>query len=201
MADENRNDGLSRRKFLKGLGTGIVGTAVATSVTVAAQPAASAAEKQDGRVAASLKVNGRVHELWLEPRTTLAEAIREHLHLTGTKVGCNRGECGSCTVLLDGRAVYSCQILAAEAQGHEITTIEGLLNGEEPDPLQKAFVENDAFQCGFCTPGQILAAKSLLLKNPHPSREEIVRGMSGNLCRCAAYRGIIRAVESVAKGQ
>jgi len=184
---------------LKGLGTGLVGTAVATKITVAGPGAEEKQESADGRVLVALKVNGEVHNLWLEPRTTLVEAIRDHLHLTGTKIGCNRGECGSCTVLFDGKAVYSCQILAVEAAGHEITTIEGLLNGEEPDPLQRAFVEHDAMQCGFCTPGQILAAKALLSKNPHPTREEIVRGMSGNLCRCAAYPSILRAVESVAK--
>lgn len=192
------NKGVSRRGFLKGIGTGVVGAAVATKVKVGSAQEPPAAQ-WDGKVPVELRVNGRTHKLMLEPRVTLAKALRNYLGLTGTKIVCDRGECGGCTVLMDNKPVYSCQVLAVEAQGHDIVTIEGLLNGEELDPLQKAFVEHDAMQCGFCTPGQIMAAKGLLLKNPNPSREEIIRGMSGNLCRCAAYPGIIRAVEAVAK--
>jgi|YelNatPaOPRAMG01_1025707.scaffolds.fasta_scaffold00030_6 xanthine dehydrogenase YagT iron-sulfur-binding subunit len=190
--------GVSRRGFLKGFGTGVVGAAVAAKVRLG-EAAPQTSPGWDGKVPVVLRVNGKEYRLLLEPRTTLVRAIREHLGLTGTKVVCDRGECGGCTVLMDNKPVYSCQVLAVEAQGHEITTIEGLVQAEELDPIQKAFVEHDAMQCGFCTPGQIMAAKGLLLKNPSPTREEILRGMSGNLCRCAAYPGILRAVESLAK--
>jgi len=175
-----------------------VGAAVAAKVRLG-EAAPQTSPGWDGKVPVVLRVNGKEYRLLLEPRTTLVRAIREHLGLTGTKVVCDRGECGGCTVLMDNKPVYSCQVLAVEAQGHEITTIEGLVQAEELDPIQKAFVEHDAMQCGFCTPGQIMAAKGLLLKNPSPTREEILRGMSGNLCRCAAYPGILRAVESLAK--
>ncbi|MDZ7374689.1 MAG: (2Fe-2S)-binding protein [candidate division KSB1 bacterium] len=189
-------DSLSRRGFLKGIGTGVLGATIAPKVRFPEAPAPAA---WDGKLPVVLRVNGKEHRLLLEPRTTLVRALRDHLGLTGTKLGCDRGECGCCTVLMDNKPVYSCQILAVEAQDHEITTIEGLVQGEELDPLQKAFVEHDAMQCGFCTPGQVMAAKGLLLKNPNPTREEIVRGMSGNLCRCAAYPGILRAVEAVVR--
>jgi aerobic-type carbon monoxide dehydrogenase small subunit (CoxS/CutS family) len=134
----------------------------------------------------------------VEPRATLLEALRAELGLTGAKPGCEMGQCGACTVLVDGEAVYSCLLLAVECGEREITTIEGLARGDELDPVQQAFAEHDALQCGFCTPGQILAMKALLARNPHPSDDEILRGMSGNLCRCGAYAKILAAGRALA---
>jgi xanthine dehydrogenase YagT iron-sulfur-binding subunit len=141
-----------------------------------------------------LRVNGRECAVEVEPRRTLLDALRVDLGLTGAKKACDMGNCGACTVLLDGDAVYSCLLLAIECSESAITTIEGL----ESDPLQRAFVEADAFQCGFCTPGQIMSLKALLDANPAPSDEEIVRAVSGNLCRCGAYRNILRAARLAA---
>jgi xanthine dehydrogenase YagT iron-sulfur-binding subunit len=130
----------------------------------------------------------------VEPRWSLLYVLRERLGLTGTKVGCERGECGACTVLIDDVPRYACLTLAVEAQGARITTLEGLTAGDELGTVQQAFIEDDAFQCGYCTPGQIMAAEGLLRKNPDPSEEEIRHGMSGNLCRCGAYDHIFKAV-------
>jgi aerobic-type carbon monoxide dehydrogenase small subunit (CoxS/CutS family) len=141
-----------------------------------------------------LRVNGREGSVEVEPRRTLLDTLRVDLGLTGAKKACDMGNCGACTVLLDGEAVYSCLLLAVECPGSEITTIEGLEN----DPLQRAFVEADAFQCGFCTPGQIMSLRALLNENPNPSDEDIVRAVSGNLCRCGAYRNILRAARLAA---
>jgi xanthine dehydrogenase YagT iron-sulfur-binding subunit len=167
----------------------------------AASPSASlpAATGETTRVPIRLTVNEMPFSLTVEPRRTLLDALREDLRLTGSKPGCNMGNCGACTVLLDGEAVYSCLRLAVECAGHTITTIEGLGNGDALDPVQQAFIEHDALQCGFCTPGQILALKSLLARNPHPSDEEIERGMSGNLCRCGAYPKILAAARALAR--
>lgn len=149
-------------------------------------------------VSIELTVNGRMYALTVEPRRTLLDALREDLHLTGAKPGCNMGQCGACTVLMDGEAVYSCLLLAVECQGRAITTIEGLAQDDQLDPVQQAFIEHDALQCGFCTPGQVLALKALLLRNQQPSDEEIERAMSGNLCRCGAYPKILSAARSLA---
>jgi aerobic-type carbon monoxide dehydrogenase small subunit (CoxS/CutS family) len=150
------------------------------------------------RVPIVLTVNGARHELAVETRRTLLDALREDLHLTGAKPGCNLGQCGACTVLLDGEAIYSCLALAVECEGRAITTIEGMGQGDELDPIQRAFVEHDALQCGFCTPGQVLAMKALLADNPHPTDDEILRGMAGNLCRCGAYPKILAAARALA---
>jgi len=149
----------------------------------------------------NLKVNGHSHSLLVEPRWSLLFVLREKLGLTGSKAGCERGECGACSVLIDGIARYACLTLAVEAQGHEVTTVEGLMQGEELGPVQQAFLEHDAFQCGYCTPGQVMAAEGLLRSTPKPSIDEIQKGMSGNLCRCGAYVHIFRAVESAAKAR
>ena len=149
----------------------------------------------------NLKVNGHSHSLLVEPRWSLLFVLREKLGLTGSKAGCERGECGACSVLIDGIARYACLTLAVEAQGHEVTTVEGLMQGEELGPVQQAFLEHDAFQCGYCTPGQIMAAEGLIRSTPKPSIDEIQKGMSGNLCRCGAYVHIFRAVESAAKAR
>ena len=153
----------------------------------------------DEMVQVALKINGRAHRLLVEPRWTLLFVLRERLGITGTKVGCARGECGSCTVLIDGRPRYACMTLAAEAEGADITTVEGLLDGEELGDVQRAFVAEDAFQCGYCTPGQIMSAEGLLRANPSPDIDEIRHGMSGNLCRCAAYTHIFKAVDHAAE--
>ena len=143
----------------------------------------------------TLNVNGRRRRLLVEPRWSLLFVLRDVLKLTGTKVGCERGECGACTVLVDESPWYACMMLAVEAQGAEIVTVEGLLDGEKLGIVQQAFVEEDAFQCGYCTPGQIMAVEGLLRENPAPSLEEVRVGVSGNLCRCGAYVNIFRAAE------
>ncbi len=141
----------------------------------------------------TIAVNGQEHRLTVESHRTLLQVLRDELGLTGTKDGCGEGDCGACTVLLDGQPVNSCLVLAPQADGHQIVTVEGLrLDG--PHPLQQAFVEEGAVQCGFCTPGLLMAAKALLDRNPHPSEEEIKRALSGNLCRCTGYVKVIKAV-------
>jgi len=146
-----------------------------------------------------LRVNGHAHELEVKPWATLLDTLREDLGLTGTKEGCGQGECGACTVLMDGKPVNACLILAAEAKGKEITTIEGLAQGDELHPVQQAFVDIGGMQCGFCTPGMVLAAKALLDEKPDPSDEEIRKGLEGNFCRCTGYTKIIESVRAAAK--
>jgi carbon-monoxide dehydrogenase small subunit len=147
----------------------------------------------------NLTVNGKPYRFSVPPWRTLLEVIREDLGLTGTKEGCGLGECGACTVLMDGKAVNSCLVLATEADGREITTIEGLAQGDKLHPIQQAFVDYGGLQCGFCTPGMILAAKALLDNNPTPTEEEIKRGIAGNLCRCTGYAKIIESIRAAAK--
>jgi len=146
-----------------------------------------------------LRVNGTEHRLTLDPRTTLLDALREHLHLTGSKKGCGLGQCGACTVLMDGERVKSCLSLAALVEGREITTIEGLAQGEQLHPLQAAFIEHDAFQCGYCTSGQIMAGFACINEGHAGSAQEIRDWMSGNLCRCGAYDHIVAAIQDVAR--
>ena len=147
----------------------------------------------------ALTVNGKHVESHIEPRMTLAEFLREELELTGTKVGCNRAECGSCTVLLDGNPVYSCTVLAVDAAGKEVMTIEGLSDEGKLHPLQEAFIEHDALQCGYCTPGMILSVKALLNRNPHPTENDVRRAIDGNLCRCGSYQNILEATLAASK--
>jgi xanthine dehydrogenase YagT iron-sulfur-binding subunit len=200
VLDPGLDQGITRRGFIKGVGTGAAAVAATGALSVQA-PAESAVLDSHEMHRATLKVNGRLFSLLVEPRWSLLFVLRERLGLTGTKVGCERGECGACTVLIDGLPRYACLTLAVEAQGLEITTVEGLMQGEELGTVQKAFLENDAFQCGYCTPGQIVAAEGLLRSNPKPSLDEIQRGMSGNLCRCGAYVHIFQAVEDAAKAR
>ncbi|BEQ13812.1 (2Fe-2S)-binding protein [Desulfoferula mesophila] len=148
--------------------------------------------------AITLTVNGVVRQALVEPNQTLTSLLRDELGLTGTKHGCGVGDCGCCTVILDGETVNSCLVLALQAQGREVLTIEGLASGGELHPLQRAFVDAGAIQCGFCTPGMILSAKALLDVIPQPSREEITKGLSGNLCRCTGYEKIVEAVSDAA---
>lgn len=145
------------------------------------------------------KINGTSHRLEVEPYWTLLDVIRNVFRLTGAKDNCGMGECGSCTVIMDGKAIFSCLTLAVRADRKEILTIEGLARGEELHPLQKAFIDHGAFQCGYCTSGMILSSKALLDDNPNPSEEEIRRGISGNLCRCTGYNMVVEAIQSASK--
>jgi xanthine dehydrogenase YagT iron-sulfur-binding subunit len=188
--------GISRRGFLSSVGAGTV-----AAVSLRGAPPAPAQEvlAGAGAVTVSLRINGTTRKVLVEPRWTLLYVVRDLLGLTGTKVGCERGECGACTVLIDGRPRYACMTLAVEAEGHEITTLEGLMDGEKLGPVQQAFVEEDAFQCGYCTPGQIMAVEGLLRRNPNPTIEEIRKGLSGNLCRCSTYKHIFNAAARAAE--
>ncbi len=144
-------------------------------------------------------LNGQPYEVAVKPKTTLIELIREEIGLTGPKIGCNEGACGACTVLVDGKAVYSCSVLALQVEGKHVETVEGLADGEKLHPLQEAFLDNGGYQCGFCTPGMLMAAKSLLNENPNPTKDEIRHGLSGNLCRCTGYVRIVDSVEDAAR--
>jgi len=188
--------GVSRRGFFTAVGAGAIGAATLGRAQAAAgAPAAEAGEPTKVK----LRINGRTHTVLAEARWTLLFVLREKHGLTGTKVGCERGECGACTVLFDGIPRYACMMLAMEAEGHEITTLEGLMNGEELGPVQTAFLQEDAFQCGYCTPGQIMAAEGLLRTTPDPTLEEVRTGMSGNLCRCGTYSHIFKAVKKASE--
>ena len=197
---------LSRRTFFGSVATGAAEAALLTVPAEAAQPAAAPAAQPPaapaadaGLVPAVLNVNGQTHSLRVEPRWTLQHVLHDRLGLTGTKSGCERGECGACTVLIDGVARYSCLTLALEAVGAEITTVEGLMHGEQLGPVQQAFVEEDAMQCGYCTPGQVVSVEALLRKTSQPTPEQIREGVSGNLCRCGAYQHIFRAAQRAAE--
>ncbi len=151
-------------------------------------------------VAVTLQINGTDHALLLDPRVTLLDALREHLGLTGTKKGCDHGACGACTVLVDGQRILSCLKLAVMCEGQEVTTIEGLAQGEHLHPLQAVFIAHDGFQCGYCTPGQIMSAVGLIAEGHTTSKEEIREFMSGNICRCGAYPNIVAAICTVLEG-
>ncbi len=192
------NSGVSRRDFLK------ISTISAAAVPILGTKVVQAAGQPvkvygPGKVPVELTVNGQKHTLQLEPRVTLLDALRDQLDITGAKRVCDRGECGACTVLLDNRAVYACSVLAIEAQGKSITTVETLMQGETLHPIQQAFVDNDASQCGFCTPGFVMAFKAFVDQHPNASPEEIRRGLSGNLCRCGTYHGIQLAIAQMAQ--
>jgi xanthine dehydrogenase YagT iron-sulfur-binding subunit len=182
---------ISRRTFVETTGAGLV---VATSVPLAAQESAAQPVQPVPRTNIQLVINGTQQHVEVEDRWTLVEVLRDHLGLTGTKIGCDRGECGACTVLLDGKPVYSCSQLAVWADGRTVQTVEGLARGEHLHPLQEAFIEHDGPQCGYCTSGQLMSAKALLDHNPHPTADEVRAAMTGNICRCSNYN---RYVESV----
>jgi aerobic-type carbon monoxide dehydrogenase small subunit (CoxS/CutS family) len=148
-----------------------------------------------------LTVNGQPYELYIKPKTLLVEVLRDQLGLTGTKRGCNSSSCGACTVMLNGMAVKSCSMLALQANGADIVTVEGLAKGNKLHPLQEAFLDHGAFQCGFCTSGMLMASRALLEENPKPTKEQIKEGIDGNICRCTGYNSIIRAVTAVVKGE
>ena len=196
----NGPSGITRRNFLTTMGAGALGATVSENVLAAGKEVAAPQVTPAGRTTEiALSVNGRPHVVSAEARWTLLHVLREVIGLTGAKPGCERGECGACTVLIDGVPRYACLTLAVEAQGREITTLEGLLDGETLGPVQAAFVEADAFQCGYCTPGQIMAVEGLLRANPRPSAEDIRSGVSGNLCRCGAYQHIFKAARRAAE--
>jgi aerobic-type carbon monoxide dehydrogenase small subunit (CoxS/CutS family) len=185
---------ISRRRFVEGTSAGIV--AVAAIPAVEAQQKAPVTTTQSGvpRTTIKITVNGVDHRVEVEDRWTLVELLRDHLELTGTKIGCDRGECGACTVLVDGTPLYSCSQLAVWMDGRSIQTVEGLAKNGKLDPLQEAFIEHDAPQCGYCTSGQLMIAKALLMKNARPTRDEVRTAMTGNLCRCSNYNHYVEAV-------
>src|SRR6266536_3588909 len=189
---------VSRRDFLKISGASaatvpLIGTRIVDAAGVPVKI------QGPGKTPITLTINGQKHTLQLEPRVTLLDAMRDRLAITGAKRVCDRAECGACTVLMDGKPVYSCSLLAIEVQGKAVTTVESISQGGALHPIQQAFVDNDASQCGFCTPAFIVATKALLDKYPNPTPEQIRRGLSGNLCRCGTYHGIRHAIAQVAQ--
>ncbi len=190
---------LTRRGFLQSSGAVLVAAGAAT--TGASAPAAAEdlaqAPPAAPRTPIALTVNGTQHRLEAEDRWTLVELLRDHLGLTGTKIGCERGECGACTVLVDGAPVYSCSTLAVWMDGRSVRTVEGLAQGGRVSPLQRSFIDHNAPQCGFCTPGQLMAATALLERNARPTADEVRRALVGNLCRCSNYNAIVEAVVAV----
>lgn len=193
--DEGSQRGLSRRSILQMAGGA---ASLAAAPAAAAQPASSDGPATAPTARIRLVVNGSARELEVDPRQSVLDVLRETLDLTGTKKGCNQGACGACTVLINGRRVTSCLTLAVMHDGAEITTIEGLARGDELHPLQAAFIEHDGFQCGFCTPGQIMSGVACIAEGHATSPEQIQFWMSGNICRCAAYPGIVAAVADAA---
>ncbi|WP_231424458.1 MULTISPECIES: (2Fe-2S)-binding protein [Pedobacter] len=200
-SDKESNQGDSRRDFLK---KSSLITAIALTPSVAVKAAENQADERFAelfeKIPLNLTVNNKAYKTSVEPRVTLLDYLREELHLTGTKKGCDHGQCGACTVHVDGERVNSCLSLAVMNEGKKITTIEGLANGEELHPMQAAFIKHDGFQCGYCTPGQIMSAVACVNEGHTNSRAEISEYMSGNICRCGAYPNIVDAIVEVSKG-
>ena len=190
--------GVSRREFLK-----ISGISAAVPVVAGPKVLWAAGEEVPvhgpGKVPMDFTINGKKYKASLEPRVTLLDAMRDQFDLTGAKRVCDRAECGACTVLMDNKTVYACSVLAIEGQGKQITTVESLMQQGKLHPVQQAFVDNDGSQCGFCTPGFVVACKALLDKHPNPTPEDIRHGLSGNLCRCGTYHGIQQAIAQIAQ--
>ena len=199
MARKDKPKGftVNRREFLKSAGVVGTVTAAVSPPEVDAQGAASAAALGPGEVPVHLQVNGKRVDLMIEPRVTLLDALRMRADLTGNKRGCDRGACGACTMIVDGRPIYSCSTLAIEVQGKAIRTVDGLANGSTLHPVQQAFCDKDGLMCGFCTPGFVMASVALLEKNPAPTPDQIRRGLDGNICRCGTFSRIFEAVSSV----
>ena len=209
MSDKEKKQGtnISRRRFLKGVGTGTVAATVAPSVLIGSEETADA---QTGDAVDSatiqLNINGKPYQVEVEARTTLLTVLRDgmdttgnNIDLTGAKLICDRGECGGCTVMVDGKTVYACMMLAMDAQDKQITTVEGLADGDDLHPVQEAFVQHDALMCGFCTPGFVVSSAALLSENTKPTLEEIKVGLSGNTCRCGTYPFIFDAVKTASR--
>jgi xanthine dehydrogenase YagT iron-sulfur-binding subunit len=196
MATKDKSPvGFNRRNFLKSAGVAGLAETIVSEQQADAQTGPQAVGPGDTPV--RLNVNGKNIDLMIEPRVTLLDALRTRANLTGNKRGCDRGACGACTMLVDGRTVYSCSTLAIEVQGKKIRTVDGLANGNELHPVQKAFCEKDALMCGFCTPGFVVASVGLLEKYPNPTPEQIKKGLDGNICRCGTFTRIFEAVSSV----
>jgi xanthine dehydrogenase YagT iron-sulfur-binding subunit len=198
-ATDNKRSGLSRRGFLKGIGVTSVATGFITPANLHHALAQESKVVGPGEIAVTLKINGQDRPLNIEPRVTLLDALRNRLDLTGAKKVCDRGTCGACTVLVDGHPVYSCSMLAIEAEGKTITTIEGLGTPAKLNEVQKAFIHHDAQQCGFCTPGFVVASTAFVRDHPNASVDEVRKGLGGNLCRCGTYAGMMLAVADAAK--
>jgi aerobic-type carbon monoxide dehydrogenase small subunit (CoxS/CutS family) len=209
MPDKDKKQGtsISRRNFLKGVGTGTVAATVAPSVLIGSEKAADA---QMGDAIANatiqLNINGKSYQVEVEARTTLLTVLRDgidtsgsNIDLTGAKLICDRGECGGCTVMVDGKTIYACMMLAIDAQDKQITTVEGLADGDDLHPVQEAFIQHDAMMCGFCTPGFIVSSAALLNENSKPTLEEIKDGLSGNTCRCGTYPFIFDAIKTASR--
>ena len=202
MADDHRDQpkqSVSRRAFLKGgaLATSALSSTLIPDTAEAQLP--DAVEPDARRTLVEMKVNGTPYRKQVPNRTTLLQFLREDLKLTGSKMGCDRGQCGACTVIVNGRNVYSCTTLAVEATGAEVLTIEGLATDEALHPIQQAFIQHTGFQCGFCTSGQIMTTKAFLDRVPRPTEDEARRALSGNLCRCAAYKRILESVMTASR--
>jgi xanthine dehydrogenase YagT iron-sulfur-binding subunit len=194
-----QDSGVSRRDFLRGAGVAVSGSILTGESLLHASTEASSEVRGPGETEFVLRINGKPHTMNLEPRVTLLDAMRNHLDITGAKRVCDRGTCGACTVMLDGKTVYSCSVLAIEAEGREITTIEGLAAEGKLSPVMQAFVDNDAQQCGFCTPGFVMAMTALVRHNPNPTPAEVDLALSGNICRCGTYHGQKAAALQAAK--
>lgn len=189
--------GFSRRGFMKGVGVG--GSAISTGVLEREAQGQTHANVISGETAITLQINGKPYKTTVEPRMTLLDTMRNQLDLTAAKRVCDRATCGACTVIVDNKAMYSCTVLAIDVQGKQIQTLEGIAQGRNPHPIVHAFVENDAQQCGYCTPGFVVASKAFLDKNPNPTFDQVKEGLGGNLCRCGTYVGIRKAVLDAAK--
>jgi len=201
ISDDGQATGerLSRRGFLKGTSAATAGLAALEGTLAPAEAAEAPPVLGPEPVSITLHVNGQAHTLAVEPRATLAEVLRGPLDLTGTKVACDRGSCSACTVLLDGAPVASCSMLALDVGERAVTTIEGLAKGETLHPVQTAFIEGDALQCGFCTPGMLLSSAALLERTPAPTAEQVKAALSGHLCRCGSYPHVVQAVLAAAQ--
>ena len=201
MADDQRDksNSVSRRAFLKGgaLATGALSSTLIPDTAETQLP--EAVEADTRRTLVEMKVNGTSYRKQVPNRTTLLQFLREDLKLTGAKMGCDRGQCGACTVIVNGRNVYSCTTLAVEATGADVLTIEGLVTDDTLHPIQQAFIQHTGFQCGFCTPGQIMTTKAFLDRMPRPTEDQARRALSGNLCRCAAYKRILESVMTASR--
>ena len=199
-ATRRPKNGVSRRGFIRGVGIGggaAIGTGVLETTALAAPDSGKFAGP--GGVPITLRINGKPYNLTVEPRVTLLDALRNHLDHTGAKRVCDRATCGACTVIVNNKVVYSCTVLAIDAQDKDIQTIEGISSGTRLHPVSAAFVNNDAQQCGYCTPGFVMAAKGFLDKHPNPTYEDVEKGLGGNLCRCGTYVGVRKAVLEAAK--
>lgn len=196
---ERTKGGVTRRDFIKGMGTGAIGTAVLPPLLGQTVPTRKGGVPVYSRKSITLTVNGKKTTLEAAANETLLDVLRNRLELTGAKKVCDRGECGGCTVHLDGQPVYACMILAVRADGRAVRTVEGLAEGERLHPVQEAWIEKDGYQCGYCTPGFLMTVSAFLEKTPNPTRDEIRQALSGNLCRCGNYAKIYAAVETAAR--